>query len=190
MSSQFAQSHFAHLISPNFSSHFALCRLAPYPFRPLPLSPFANSPNHLFAYLPFRPFANSPFANSPNAISPLYCFAPSPLRPMPFCPFIISSLYHFITLFQFHWVRWLQHMISWNWSPNSYLVPGKDSRNPCLFFPGRTRIVNSLNCDSDDLQTDRHAKMNFSISASWMYWIYFNVIFETAGFIKNTPTLG
>ena len=62
-------------ISPNLSSHFALCRLAPYPFRPLPFCPFANSPNHLFAHLPFRPFVSSPFADSPNATSPLYHFA-------------------------------------------------------------------------------------------------------------------
>ena len=56
-------------ISPDFSSNFALCRLAPYPFRPLPFCLCANSPNHLFAHLPFRPFSNSP-----NAISPLYHF--------------------------------------------------------------------------------------------------------------------
>ena len=98
----FAQSHFAHSLSPNFSSHFALYRLAPYPFCPLPFCPIATSPNHLFAHLSFRPFTNLLFAESPNAISPLYHFAPSPFRPMSFCPFIISPLYHFITLFQFH----------------------------------------------------------------------------------------
>ena len=84
-------------ISPNCSSYFALCRLAPYPFRPLPFCPFANSLNHFFAQLPFRPFANSSFADSPKCYLALYHFDPSPLRPMPFCPlssrpFVISSL--------------------------------------------------------------------------------------------------
>ena len=45
-------------------------------------------------------------------------------------------------------------MISWYWSPKSYLETGKDSKNPCLHFPGRTIIVNLLNCEFDDLQTD------------------------------------
>ena len=45
-------------------------------------------------------------------------------------------------------------MISWYWSPNSYLVLGKDSKNPCLLFPGKTTIVNSLNYEFDDLKTD------------------------------------
>ena len=185
MSSQFAQS-----ISPNFSSHFALCRLTPYPFCPLPFSPFANSPNHLFAHLPFCPFANSPFADSPNAISPLYYFAPSPLCPMPFCPFIISPLYHFITLFQFHWICWLQHMISWYWSPNSYLVWGKDSRNPCLFFPGRTRIVNSLIAN---LMT---SKLTQTCQNELLHLRIMDVLdilqchFWDRGFHKNTLTLG
>ena len=79
-------------ISPNFSSHFALCRIAPYPFRPLPFCPFAISPNHIFAQLPFRPFANSPFADLPNAISPLYHFARSPLRQMLLCLYHLAPL--------------------------------------------------------------------------------------------------
>ena len=62
-------------ISPNFSSHFALCHLAPYPFCPLPFCPFAVSPNHLFAHLPFHPLRICPNAISPFIISPFTTLA-------------------------------------------------------------------------------------------------------------------
>ena len=95
-------------ISPNFSSHFALYRLAAYPFCPLPFLPHCHLAQSSFCPLTF---ANSPFADLPNATSPLYHFAHSPLRPMPFCLFIVSPFYnHFITLFQFHFyidIFWL-----------------------------------------------------------------------------------
>ena len=78
-------------ITPNFSSHFTLCLLAPthfalYHLAPLPPRPILFSPTYHFALwpippLPIRlmpscPFLISPFATSPNAVLPIYHLAP------------------------------------------------------------------------------------------------------------------
>ena len=134
MSSQFAQSPFAH-------SQFAL-----YRFAPLPLRSTIFSPTYHFALLPIHPL---------------------PICPMPSCPFIILPLHHFphaiLPIYRLNPLSF-HHSVSLNLLTtahdflvlelNSYLVPGKDSRNPCLLFPGRTWIVNSVNCEFDDFHTN------------------------------------
>ena len=99
-------------ISPKFSSLFALCRLAPYPFCLLPLCPIATSPNHLFTHSPFRllpihplpivqchlaPFSFRPFTTSPNAILPIYHLASLSFHhSVSFSPKLLTTAHDFL----------------------------------------------------------------------------------------------
>ena len=84
-------------ILPNFSSHFAIYRLDPTHFAPLPPRLIIFSPTYHFALLPIHPLPIRQMPSRPFTILPHHRFAQCQ-----FCPFIISPLYHFITLFQFH----------------------------------------------------------------------------------------
>ena len=67
-------------ISPDFSSNFALCRLAPthfalYHFASVPTRPIIFLPTYHFALFPIRPMLSRPFTISSNTILPIYYLA-------------------------------------------------------------------------------------------------------------------
>ena len=121
---------------------FPVC---PFPFRPLPSRPLTISS---FTILPLCYLAHSSFC--PLTILPFCHFTLCRFAQCYLASFIISSIHHFAQChfahllsrrfiisslcFSFYWNCWLQHTIFWYWSPNSYLVPGKDLKNPCLLF--------------------------------------------------------
>ena len=79
--------------------------------------------------------------------------APLWIRPFTTLPNPILPIYH-LTPISFHNSVSLNRLTT----AHDFLIlepkPGKDSKNPCLLFLRRTRIVNLLNCEFDDLQTD------------------------------------